>query len=97
VTQHIYGKRITVSAGAVASPVILTRSGIGLRAELDRHGIRSVVDAPGVGANLIDHPWVLLMADLSSEACRRSEGTNHSCLNAMLRYIASGSKEFNDM
>ena len=97
VTQQVYGKRITVSAGAIASPGILMRSGIGPHEELEQCGLRSVVDAPRVGANLIDHPWVLMMADLSSEAIRRSEGTHHSRLSAMLRYTTSGSKKFNDM
>jgi len=96
-TQLVYGKRITVSAGAFASPAILMRSGIGPGAELERLGIRVVVDAPGVGANLIDHPMVAMMADLSSEATRRSEGTEHSRPSALLRYTASGSNEFNDM
>jgi choline dehydrogenase len=73
------------------------RSGIGPRSELERHGVRVVVDAPGVGANLIDHPRVPLMADLSSEAIRCSEGTDRSRPSAVLRYTASGSKEFNDM
>ena len=95
--QQVYGKRITLSAGAVASPAILMRSGIGPRSELERHGIRVVVDAPGVGANLIDHPRVPIMADLSSEAIRLSEGKHHSRPSAMLRYTASGSNEFNDM
>jgi choline dehydrogenase len=96
-TQLVYGKRITVSAGAVASPAILMRSGIGPRAELERQGIRAVMDAPGVGANLIDHPRVLMMADLSSEAIQRSEGTEHNRPSVLLRYTASGSNEFNDM
>ena len=96
-TQLVCAKRITVSAGAVASPAILMRSGIGSRAELERHGIRAVVDAPGVGANLIDHPIVLMMADLSREAIQRSEGTEHSRPSALLRYTASDSNEFNDM
>ena len=38
-TQRVDGKRITLSAGAVASPAILMRSGIGPRAELEQHGI----------------------------------------------------------
>ena len=96
-TQQVYGQRITLSAGAVASPAILMRSGIGPRSELERHGIRVVVDSPGVGANLIDHPRVPLMADLSREVVQRSEGIEHSHPSAVLRYTGSGSKEFNDM
>jgi choline dehydrogenase len=96
-TQHVYGKRITLSAGAVSSPAILMRSGIGPRSELERHGIGVVVDAPGVGANLIDHPRVPLMADLNKEVVRHSEGIEHSHPSAVLRYTGSGSKELNDM
>lgn len=95
--QQVYGQRITLCAGAVASPAILMCSGIGPRTELERHAINVVVDAPGVGANLIDHPRVPIIADLSSEAIRLSEGKHHSRPSAMLRYTASGSNEFNDM
>ena len=44
-----------LSAGAVDSPAILLRSGIGPAAELQELGIPSVVDLPGVGRNLHDH------------------------------------------
>jgi choline dehydrogenase-like flavoprotein len=96
-TQRVDGKRITLSAGAVASPAILMRSGIGPHAELERHGIRTLVDAAGVGANLIDHVLVFILAEMSSDALRRSEGTEHSRFSVLLRYTAKGSDEFNDM
>jgi choline dehydrogenase len=95
--HRVYGKRVTLSAGAFASPTILMRSGIGQRAELERHGIRTLLDAPGVGANLIDHPLVLMLAELSSEAIQHSEDTDHSRWSVLLRYTATGSDEFNDM
>lgn len=57
----------TVAAGAVAlcagtyeSPALLLRSGIGPAAELRELGIEAIVDLPGVGANLADHPSVSL-------------------------------------
>ncbi|MFZ4690350.1 MAG: GMC family oxidoreductase, partial [Polymorphobacter sp.] len=43
-------------AGALASPKLLMLSGIGPGAELARHGIPLLHDAPGVGANLGEHP-----------------------------------------
>ncbi len=46
---------VILSAGAVASPAILMRSGIGPGAALAAHGIDVLRDAPGVGANLQDH------------------------------------------
>jgi choline dehydrogenase-like flavoprotein len=48
-------REVIVCAGAVASPLILMRSGIGAGAELRRHGIDVVHDLPGVGRNLQDH------------------------------------------
>ena len=46
---------IVLSAGAVASPVILERSGIGRPEILKANGVEPVVDLPGVGENLQDH------------------------------------------
>ncbi len=44
-----------LAAGALGSPAILLRSGIGPRAELEELGIDVVQEAPEVGANLHDH------------------------------------------
>lgn len=49
---------VILSAGAVESPMILMRSGIGPGADLRAAGLEVQVDAPGVGANLHDHPAV---------------------------------------
>ncbi|MGM0710159.1 MAG: GMC family oxidoreductase [Actinomycetota bacterium] len=48
---------VVLSAGALASPELLLRSGIGPAEELAEVGIDSVVDLPGVGKNLQDH-WL---------------------------------------
>jgi choline dehydrogenase len=44
-----------LAAGAIGSPTILQLSGIGSAPSLARHGIRPLVDSPGVGENLQDH------------------------------------------
>jgi choline dehydrogenase len=49
---------VVVSAGALNSPQLLMLSGIGPGAELQRHGLTPVVDAPGVGRNLQDHFYI---------------------------------------
>ncbi len=49
------GREVIVAAGAVGSPALLLRSGIGPREELATLGIEAVVDAPGVGKGLRDH------------------------------------------
>ncbi len=48
-------REIILSAGAINSPAILMRSGIGHPAELARHGIPVLHPAPSVGRNLQDH------------------------------------------
>ncbi|MDE2405067.1 MAG: GMC family oxidoreductase N-terminal domain-containing protein [Sphingomonadales bacterium] len=54
---HVVGaaREVIVSAGALTSPAVLMRSGIGPAAELAEHGIAVVVDAPEVGRNLQEH------------------------------------------
>ena len=47
---------VILSAGAVGSPQILMLSGIGPAAHLREMGIDPVVERPGVGANLNEHP-----------------------------------------
>jgi len=46
---------IVLAAGALNSPVLLMRSGIGAADALREHGIAPLVDLPGVGANLQNH------------------------------------------
>ena len=48
-------KEVIVTAGAYCSPAILMRSGLGPKAELQKHSIECKVDLPGVGKNLQDH------------------------------------------
>lgn len=46
---------VILSSGAVASPAILERSGIGSAERLSGLGVTPVADVPGVGENLQDH------------------------------------------
>jgi choline dehydrogenase len=58
---HFVARRETiVCLGALGSPVLLLRSGIGPQAELRALGIDVVANVPGVGRNLHDHPNVTL-------------------------------------
>jgi len=48
-------REVVLAAGAIMTPIILMRSGIGSSEELARHGIGTVVDRPAVGSDLQDH------------------------------------------
>jgi choline dehydrogenase len=58
--RHIFTamREVILSAGSLNSPQVLMLSGIGPGDELQRHGIATLVDSPGVGLNLQDHFYV---------------------------------------
>jgi choline dehydrogenase len=91
--EQAFGHRITLSAGAIGSPAILLRSGIGPVEDLCRLGIEPAIDLPGVGANLIDHAGIRI--SLSPKV--GGVDVNTPLLPVLLRYTAQGSVEQNDM
>lgn len=54
-------KEVILSAGAIHSPQVLQRSGIGPRKVLTAANITTILDLPGVGANFQDHPMIQMM------------------------------------
>jgi choline dehydrogenase-like flavoprotein len=60
-------REVILCTGAIHTPCLLLLSGIGPQDDLERLGIDTVVDLPGVGRNLQDHP---LAAGLCFEAKR---------------------------
>lgn len=68
--EQVPAGQVTLCAGAVNTPLILQRSGIGAADRLTRLGVRPVLDLPGVGANLVDHPAVVIWAVPGPAACR---------------------------
>jgi choline dehydrogenase len=93
VTQRVLGRRVTLSAGAVASPAILMRSGIGPAEDLRALGIEPLVDLPGVGGNLWDHPMAVLPLIPKAGAWNYENPQ----VQVIIRYTTPGSDEFNDM
>src|SRR5688572_30037 len=51
-------REVILSGGTYGSPQLLMLSGIGPAGELSKHGITPLVDLPGVGRNLIEHPFL---------------------------------------
>lgn len=50
-----------LSSGSIGSPQLLELSGVGEQKRLTAAGITPVVDLPGVGENMQDHVFVLLV------------------------------------
>lgn len=67
-TQKIVlAHRVILCAGALQSPALLMRAGIGPGADLHKLGIPVISDLPGVGQNLRDHPTLTLCQYLPKE------------------------------
>jgi 5-(hydroxymethyl)furfural/furfural oxidase len=64
----VHGRAVLLCAGAIHSPAILMRSGIGPANALRAIGITPLFDAPGVGQNLGEHASVTLQMHLRPEA-----------------------------
>jgi choline dehydrogenase len=90
---EVRGRRVTLAAGAIGSPAILLRSGIGAGSALAELGIEPVADLPGVGAGLTDHPVARLLLVPKPGSCNPQT----PLAQIVLRYTAAGSGEFNDM
>jgi 5-(hydroxymethyl)furfural/furfural oxidase len=56
--MDIRANEVIVSCGALHSPALLLRSGVGPAAELAEHGIELIADRAGVGKHLMEHPGV---------------------------------------
>jgi choline dehydrogenase len=54
--EVVEADRVLLAAGSYGSPAILLRSGVGPAGDLQAAGIEPVVERPGVGAGLTEHP-----------------------------------------
>ena len=85
---------IILSAGAIGSPQILMLSGVGPADHLREHGIATVIDSPGVGQNLADHPLINILWSTKPDVELQRFVANAQLL---VRYTAEGSPLHNDM
>ncbi len=84
VEQTFRAGEIILSAGAIHTPAILQRAGIGPAGHLRARGIEVLADVPAVGSGLMDHPVVALASFLKREA-RMSEVTGRH-MQVSMRY-----------
>lgn len=92
--REVKGDRIVLSAGAIATPGILLRSGVGPASELARIGVEVVRDSPGVGARLLDHPG---LAIFFSPRDSTMVSLDHPLVQTVCRYTSKGSNCKDDM
>lgn len=83
-TALVRGRQIILACGAIQSPALLTRSGIGPSEQLVKHGIAVMHDLPGVGTNLQNHPELTVTTYLPKEAIQPSD--NACFLQNWLRF-----------
>ena len=76
--SEIKAGQTVVCAGAINSPALLLRSGVGPKNELAQYGIESVADRPGVGKNLIEHPAISVSCYLRSAGRQWKEDRHHT-------------------
>ena len=65
--ERIAAGTIFVCSGAIHTPALLLRSGVGPAQDLRDAGIKVVADRPGVGRHLLNHPVLTITSHLKRE------------------------------
>jgi choline dehydrogenase len=68
-------REVIICAGAIGSPALLMRSGIGDAASLQDSGILPLHDLPGVGRNLQEHPNIRISKRVNFSTLNNALGT----------------------
>jgi 5-(hydroxymethyl)furfural/furfural oxidase len=82
--EEIAAREVVLSAGAIHSPTILMRSGIGPAAALAALGIPVLLDQPHVGQHFMDHPILRATLPLRPEHAAHGRDARHT--NCCLTY-----------
>ncbi len=91
--ETIRARRVVLSGGAISTPGILLRSGVGARKDLDRLGVELVADVPAVAARLLDHPGAAMFLVPKWGLNRLGD----PLIQTVLRYRSAKSTRPNDM
>lgn len=78
---------VIVSGGAMESPLLLQRSGIGDKEKLQAAGIKTVVDSPHVGEHLIEHLSFSMPYRLTKDVGSHRNFFGLGAVVAMARYL----------
>lgn len=83
-------REIILSAGALMSPQILQRSGVGPGALLSALGIPVVADSPGVGEHLLEHRLLQMTYDIHGAHSDNDQLRGLKLVGNVLRYYLNG-------
>ena len=92
--SSIHARLVILCAGALMSPTILLRSGIGPADQLAHLGVEPVRKAAGVGQNLSDHPAIGVVCQVRDPDLIDFD---RPIIQTILRYTAEGSDKRNDL
>lgn len=85
-THKMLAGNVVVSSGAIHTPTLLMRSGIGPAAQLRKQGIAVVTDLQGVGQNLMEHASTAVSTYLP--AAMRLDDLDEHHDHAILRFTS---------
>ncbi|MPQ97423.1 choline dehydrogenase [Modestobacter sp. I12A-02628] len=84
------GREVVLAAGVYNSPQLLMLSGIGPADHLRSHGLDALVDLPGVGENLHEHPSAPVLFDVSEPVTFHEHLRADRLAWAALRWAVAG-------
>jgi choline dehydrogenase len=93
-SEQIAARLVVFAAGALLTPALMMRSGLGPRRQLESIGVDVIRDVPGVGQNLCDHPALSVTMQPKDPSIIDHD---RPIIQTILRYTAEGSSRRNDL
>jgi len=95
VFKQFANKEVILASGSFITPKILMLSGIGNEEELSNLDIKCIVNLPGVGENLIDHPECPLIAKANGKYGYYKQGEGWRMIKNGLQFLLFGTGPVN--
>ncbi len=90
------GDDIILSAGALVSPAILQRSGVGPVEHLQSVGVPVVHDSPRIGANMLEHRLLMMEYELNEPVSNNPDFRGLQAILNGMRYVLTRSGPLSD-
>jgi 5-(hydroxymethyl)furfural/furfural oxidase len=95
--KNLRASNVMLCAGAIHSPGLLLRSGIGPGTELQLAGIAPIADRPGVGRNLLNHPILTISSHVRPAGRQHHFRTVRPPVPMIVRYSSELPGEATDL